>query len=91
MQVLKEETSCFHSMDYTLLLIARDILYAPSHRQDNTYHDFCYTICGSLVEMGKSLKIIPLRRFDPVTKTLQSSILSAELNPALTNIRISVG
>ena len=26
-----------------------DLLYAPSHRQDSTYHGLCYTICGALV------------------------------------------
>ena len=25
---------------------ARDLVYAPSHRQDNTYHGLCYTSCG---------------------------------------------
>ena len=23
-------------------------LYAPSHRQDSTYHSLCYTSCGAL-------------------------------------------
>ena len=35
-------------MGYTFLLAARDILYAPSHRQDSIYHDFCYTSRGAL-------------------------------------------
>ena len=25
------------------------LLYAPSHRQDSTYHGLCYTSCGALV------------------------------------------
>ena len=29
-------------------LTARILLYAPSHRQDNTYHGLCYTSCGAL-------------------------------------------
>ena len=29
-------------------LTARVILYAPSHRQDNTYHGLCYTSRGAL-------------------------------------------
>ena len=29
-------------------LAARVILYASSHRQDNTYHGLCYTSCGAL-------------------------------------------
>ena len=29
-------------------LTARVLLYAPSHRQDNTYHSLCYTSRGAL-------------------------------------------
>ena len=29
-----------------LMVKARHLLYAPSHRQDRTYHGFCYTICA---------------------------------------------
>ena len=29
-------------------LTARVLLYAPSHRQDNTYHSLCYTSHGAL-------------------------------------------
>ena len=36
--------SCCH-MDYSFRLTARVILYAPSHRQDNTYHGLCYSSC----------------------------------------------
>ena len=31
-----------------LRLTARVLLYAPSHRQDNTYHGLCYTSRGAL-------------------------------------------
>ena len=30
-------------MGYSFRLAARVLLYAPSHRQDNTYHSICYT------------------------------------------------
>ena len=30
------------------LLQARVLLYAPSHRQDSTYHSLCYISCGAL-------------------------------------------
>ena len=30
------------------LLLSRALLYAPSHRQDNTYHGLCYTSRGAL-------------------------------------------
>ena len=29
-------------------LTARVLLYAPSHRQDNTYHSLCYNSRGAL-------------------------------------------
>ena len=35
-----------HGLLFTLA--ARVLLYAPSHRQDNTYHGLCYTSCGAL-------------------------------------------
>ena len=37
----------FH-MGYSFQLAARVLLYAPSHRQDNTYHGLCYTRPGAL-------------------------------------------
>ena len=40
-QIAREETRCRHS--YSFRLTARVLLYAPSHRQDSTYHGFCYT------------------------------------------------
>ena len=35
--VAREETRCRH-MGYSFRLAARVLLYAPSHRQDSTYH-----------------------------------------------------
>ena len=35
-------------MGYSFRLTARVLLYAPSHRQDSTYHSLCYTSCGAL-------------------------------------------
>ena len=35
-------------MGYSFWLTARVLWYAPSHRQDNTYHSLCYTSCGAL-------------------------------------------
>ena len=45
-QRAREETRCCH---YELLFY-----YAPSHRQDSTYHGFYYTSCGALTEKKKS-------------------------------------
>ena len=38
-------------MSYSFRLAARVLLYAPSHRQDNTYHSLCYTSRGALAGM----------------------------------------
>ena len=34
----------------TFQLVAKDILYAPSHKQRSPYDGFCYTSCGALAE-----------------------------------------
>ena len=44
---VREETCCRH-LGYSFRLIARVLLYAPSHRQDSTYHGLCYTSRGVL-------------------------------------------
>ena len=44
---VRKETRCRH-IGYSYRLTARIVLYAPSHRQDNTYHGLCYTSCGAL-------------------------------------------
>ena len=46
-------------------LTARVLLYAPSHRQDNTYHGLCYTSRGALAgtrnsSMGPPTDIVSL-------------------------------
>ena len=43
----REETRCRH-MGYSFRLAARVLLYASTHRQDNTYHGLCYTSRGAL-------------------------------------------
>ena len=45
-------------MGCSFRLAARVILYAPSHRQDNTYHGLCYTSRGSLAgTRNSSIKV----------------------------------
>ena len=43
----REETRCRH-IGYSFRLTARVLLYAPSHRQDSTYHGLCYTSRGAM-------------------------------------------
>ena len=45
--IVRKETRCCH-IGYSLQLTAKFILYAPSHRQDSTYHSLCYTSHGAL-------------------------------------------
>ena len=49
-QIARVETCCRH-MGYSFRLTARILLYAPSHRQDNTYHGLCYTSREALAGM----------------------------------------
>ena len=43
--IVREET---RHIGYSFRLAARVLLYAPSHRQDSTYHSLCYTSRGAL-------------------------------------------
>ena len=45
--IVRKETRCRH-IGYSYRLTARVLLYASSHRQDNTYHGLCYTSRGAL-------------------------------------------
>ena len=45
--IVRKETRCHH-IGYSYRLTARVLLYAPSHRQDKTYHGLCYTSRGAL-------------------------------------------
>ena len=52
--IVREETRCRH-MGYSFQLAARVDSYASSHRQDNTYHDLCYTSRAALARTRNSL------------------------------------
>ena len=45
--IVRKETRCRH-IGYSFRLTARVLLYASSHRQDNTYHGLCCTSHGAL-------------------------------------------
>ena len=49
----ERETRCHH-IGYSFRLAARVLLYAPSHRQDSTYHSLCYTSRGALARTRNS-------------------------------------
>ena len=45
--IVRKETRCRH-IGYSFWLTARVLLYAPSDRQDSTYHGLCYHSRGAL-------------------------------------------
>ena len=51
--IVRKETCCHH-IGYSFRLTARVLLYAPSYRQDSTYHGLCYTSRGALAWMRNS-------------------------------------
>ena len=51
--IVRKETRCCH-IGYSFRLTARVLLYAPSHRQDSTYHGLCCTSRGALAGMRNS-------------------------------------
>ena len=59
----REETRCRH-IAYSFRLAARVILYASSHRQDNTYHGLGYTSRGALAGT-RNVSMGPPGRIDP--------------------------
>ena len=54
-----KETRCRH------ILTARVLLYAPSHRQDSTYHGLCYTSRGLEREIAQWVHPTKDRSDDP--------------------------
>ena len=62
--IVRKETRCRH-IGYSLRLTARVLLYAPSQRQDSTYHGLCYTSRGALAGTRN-------RSMGPLTRSLQT-------------------
>ena len=58
--IVRKETRCRH-IGYSYRLAARVLLYAPSHRQDNTYHGLCYTSRGALAGTRNSSMGPPMK------------------------------
>ena len=76
--IVREETRCRH-IGYSYRLTARVLLYAPSHRQDNTYHGFCYTSRGALAGTRNSSMGPPHEgSIRPCIYALNSSRLSGQ-------------
>ena len=76
--IVRTETRCLH-MGYSFQLTARVLLYAPSHRQDNTYHRLCYTSRGALA--GTKIDLIPKNPF--ILKSLQHFVIKKNYNTSI--------
>ena len=82
--IVREETRCRH-IGYSFRLEARVLLYAPSHRQDSTYHGLCYTSRGALAgtrnsSMGPPHEGSIRRPITPLANTLPLSYISLRLH-----------
>ena len=67
------------NLGYSFRLTARVLLYAPSHRQDSTYHSLCYTSHGALARtrnssMGSSHEGLIRRPIAPLVNTLTTEL-----------------
>ena len=76
--IVRKETRCRH-IGYSYRLTARVLLYAPSHRQDNTYHGLCYNSRGALAgtrysSMGPPREGSILRPIAPWANTLTTEL-----------------
>ena len=74
--IVRMETRCCH-IGYSYRLTARVLLYAPSHRQDNTYHGLCYTSRGALAgtrnsSMGSRLCLHPVKDRNQICRKRQN-------------------
>ena len=58
--IVRKETRCRH-IGYSFRLAAKVLLYAPSHRQDSTYHSLCYTSRGTLVGTRNTHLVHPMK------------------------------
>ena len=84
--IVRKQTRCRH-IGYSYRLTARVLLYAPSHRQDNTYHGLCFTSRGALAGTRNSSMGPPhegsIRR--PIAP--RANALTTELHLALAGTR----
>ena len=87
---MREETRYNHFNSYSFRLAAKDLLYAPSHRQDSTYHGICHTNCGALTRTRDS-SVGPPGGIDPTTYCTMSGRSTTELHgdPAIRTGHVS--
>ena len=71
--IVREETRCRH-IGYSYRLTARVLLYAPSHRQDNTYHGICYTSRGALAGTRNSSVVVTINAMYDLCQSLKQVV-----------------
>ena len=71
----EKKTRCRH-IGYSFRLTARILLYAPSHRQDSTYHDLCYTIVKHWLEREIAQWVHPMKDRSDDPSLLPQSYIS---------------
>ena len=79
--IVRKETRCRH-IGYSYRFTARVLLYAPSHRQDNTYHGLCYTSRGALAGTRNSSMGPPHEGSIRRPTATMSERSTSELHPA---------
>ena len=82
-----EKGNPLRHIGYSFRLTARVLLYALSHRQDDTYHSLCYTSHGALAGTRNS-SMSPLWRIDPTTIAPWANALTMELHLAPIFIKV---
>ena len=70
--IVRKETRCRH-IGYSYRLTARVLLYAPSHRQDKTYHGLCYTSSGALAGTWNTVPV----EGNPLITSLSPGVLKS--------------
>ena len=81
--IVRKETRCCH-IGYSFWLTESVLLYAPSHRQDSTYHGLCYTSRGALAGTRNST-MGPPHEGSIRPLTLWANALTTELHLAPTS------
>ena len=91
--IVRKETRCRH-IGYSFRLTARVLLYAPSHRQDSTYHGLCYSVFGIVlgffvvvvVVVGLFISLSLPPPLDASKKTQSGSFQLVSLWPSIKNV-----
>ena len=88
--IVRKETRCRH-IGYSLRLTSRVLLYAPSHRQDSTYHGLCYTSRGALAGTRNSSMGSPHEGsiWRPIAPWANALTTELHLAPGLTDLNLA--